>query len=99
MRAGSFYAQLAEQIFSRYEIPYTLLSASSRDPLAALTQAWLNWRRSPCTASLQALCDCDAFAIDCSALLQLLDTFALDVHDDLCRSQHVGPPCCLMKRR
>ncbi|MFR3893963.1 MAG: hypothetical protein ACLTYJ_02470, partial [Merdibacter sp.] len=86
-----FYAQLAEQIFSRYEIPYTLLSASSRDPLAALTQAWLNWRRSPCTASLQALCDCDAFAIDCSALLQLLDTFALDVHDDLCRSQHVGP--------
>lgn len=86
-----FYAQLAEQIFSRYEIPYTLLSASSRDPLAALTQAWLNWRRSPCTASLQALCDCDAFAIDCSALLQLLDTFSIDVHDDLCRSQHVGP--------
>ena len=42
-----FYAQLAEQIFSRYEIPYTLLSASARDPLAALTQAWLNWRRSP----------------------------------------------------
>ena len=86
-----FYAQLAEQIFSRYEIPYTVLSSSTRDPLAALSQAWLKWRHSPDTESLRALCDVDAFSCDCTPLLQLLDAFALDVHDDLRRSTDIRP--------
>ena len=76
-----FYEQLCEQIFNRYNIPYTILSASATDTLLMQMQTCLQYFFDSCFDHQQALLSCGIFTSECDALARYLKHFSLDLRD------------------
>ncbi len=74
-----FYESLIVQIFTRYQIPYTVLSSSTTNELSIQMQAWLHYLAKPEWTNLQNLLTSNVFSFDCDDLLRYLQLFQQDI--------------------
>lgn len=94
-----FYPALVEQLFDRYQIPYTCLHTTSPHPLTRQVQAWLQYYRQPDTEALEQLELCHALPCAAHALIRYLKQFSLTIQDDLRRISQLRRNSVLLEEK